>query len=130
MSLAAKQSSSQQEVPQAPLIDNVSSTSQMDTVSPSVTDTGLAGGSSGHLTPSVTDEPMDFDQGDKPNSIEAGGRVEDIPVCSGGRSVDSERNTGGRGAIEHLRDMNIPGVEIYTPEDFTRLTNEEQEVRY
>ncbi|KAL5018839.1 hypothetical protein ScPMuIL_004561 [Solemya velum] len=124
MSLAAKQSQSIQEPSPALLQDKVPDRTPMETVASSMRDNESSGASSGRVTCSKPDQPMDVDQEGNSDSNEASR----IPG-GGGRSASGGNNAGGReaGAIDRLRELNIPGVDVYTPEDFTRLTAEQQE---
>lgn len=44
--------------------------------------------------------------------------------------VQDQNRSQQQSAIDVLRNMNIPGVEIYTPDDFHDLTLQEQAVRF
>lgn len=127
MSLAAKQSQSIQEPSPALLQDKVPDRTPMETVASSMRDNESSGASSGRVTCSKPDQPMDVDQEGNSDSNEASR----IPG-GGGRSASGGDNAGGRevGAIDRLRELNIPGVDVYTPEDFTQLTAEQQEVGF
>ncbi|XP_069124514.1 tether containing UBX domain for GLUT4-like [Argopecten irradians] len=47
---------------------------------------------------------------------------------SAGSSREGQSASGSRSAIESLREMNIPGVEVFTPQDFLNLSPDEQRI--
>lgn len=71
-------------------------------------------------------EPMDTEDVKEQALTTREAREGGASSVNGGRSTES--GATGQSAIEQLRMMNLPGVEIITPNDFYDLTPEQQQV--
>lgn len=78
-------------------------------------------------------EAMEVDTAASVMSVSTGDASDSNAICNSGQSSVRSQNpvpASGQSSIEQLRSMNIPGVEIFTPDDFNDLPPDQQRVNH
>ncbi|XP_071107777.1 tether containing UBX domain for GLUT4-like [Haliotis cracherodii] len=74
-------------------------------------------------------EAMEVDTAASVMSVSTGDASDSNAICNSGQGSVRSQNpvpANGQSSIEQLRSMNIPGVEIFTPDDFNDLPPDQQ----
>ncbi|XP_046572870.1 tether containing UBX domain for GLUT4-like [Haliotis rubra] len=76
-------------------------------------------------------EAMEVDTAASVMSVSTGDTSDSNTICDRGQNSVRSQNqdrASGQSSIEQLRSMNIPGVEIFTPDDFNDLPPDQQQL--